>query len=413
MAITYLDDEPKSKVTYLEDTPKEIIKSQGVQPQNILGQTFNVPGAAIRSLIQGTGYAKGATNPDSIPTFQQQSLNAPISNRPDQPVQNFAKGFLRDTVGYVADTVTNPANILATLAGGPATSMIGKTSVGGAVGNFINKSRTVNNLSGVTPNQLIQKAEKLATEVLNPKTSELATALEKGDQLKAITEATKIMKKNQDFNEMVGQFDTVIKDNFTRRNEILKSKNFNINGDQYTAPLKHEIINQEKLGASPADILQMKQVLGEEQAFLAKNGGKIDRLTGQAKKEFLQDKTDGLLVSTDKGKKVYSQPARAQALNLLRAGLKDSVEGGDKEVASLNSTYEGLKRARRLAAEKAALAQKAIPQGFLQGIVSRFSTNPETIAGNVARDVFNQSHKLSTKTGKIEELIRRANKLTP
>lgn len=80
------------------------------QPQNILGATFNVPGAAIRSAIQGKGYAQGAMRPDDVPTFSQLQSQQPKGK---QILQNLLTGGV--PAGAVADFVTNPADILSVL----------------------------------------------------------------------------------------------------------------------------------------------------------------------------------------------------------------------------------------------------------------------------------------------------------
>lgn len=356
--------------------------SSGVQDQNILGQVFNVPGAAIRSMIQGTGYTKGATNPDSIPTFQQQSLNYPISNRPDQPVQNFTKGLIRDTAGYIADTVTNPANILAQIVG-------------------VGSANTVSKLLTKSPKQLISKAEKLTTEILQPTKGELANAIANNRPLPAVKEAAKVIKKSKDYAQLQNNIDDAIKSNFTERNNILKSDNYNINGDQYISNLKHEIISLENQGqANPSEIMQMKQVLGREQAFIAKSGGKIDRLTAQARKEELQNMTESLLVKNAKGQNISTEPARTRALDALRFGLKEAVEGGDSRVSELNSTYAGLKRAKELVAAQNAILQKTVKQTLAQKLIN-MATNPK----DATFQAFKRAQSLSSKTSQIENII--------
>lgn len=372
--------------------------SPGNEYQNIIGQTFNVPGAAIASAMLGKGYVQGAAQPSSVPRFSElaaQGASDVASRLPRNMVGPAA--FIGSSIGQLAGDAVDPRTYVNPL------SLIG---LGGATSVGKNTVSSVINTIKPSPSSLISKAEKLTSEILPVKTKELANAIEKGNQSKTITEATKIMTKSKDYNEMVNKFDEAIDKNMSRRNEIIKSDNFNINGSQYTSNLVHEILRQEKLGASPNDILQMKQVLGEEQAFLAKNGGKLDRLSGQAKKEFLQDKTDSLLTGIENGKKIYSNPARAQALNLLRSGLKEAVEGGDKDIARLNATYEGLKSARRIAAEQAAMIQKTAPQGLLQSIIN-VAKNPRDSA---IQSLLKNNRSLPKKTAEIEKLMQRANR---
>ena len=55
----------------LPPAQRQVAQQQGDpgfgEHQKVLGQIFNVPGAAIRSDIQGTGFARGAINPSKVP----------------------------------------------------------------------------------------------------------------------------------------------------------------------------------------------------------------------------------------------------------------------------------------------------------------------------------------------------------
>ena len=99
-----------------------------VEPQNILGQVFNTPGAAIRSAILGQGFRKGATQPSQVPTFQDLAMGAFNKNMPPprNPLEygaQFAGGMGAGALGMGADVLTNPANLLAML--------VGKAPIGG------------------------------------------------------------------------------------------------------------------------------------------------------------------------------------------------------------------------------------------------------------------------------------------
>lgn len=397
MPITFIDEEEKpSKISFIEEetTPSN---SPGNEYQNVIGQTFNVPGAAIASAMMGTGYAKGATQPSSIPQFSEiaaRGASEVASRLPRNMVAPAA--FIGSSVGQLAGMAIDPrtyVNPLSLLGLGGATAA-GKNVIKTAVESVIPKPAT-----------LIKKAEKLTTEILNPGKSELADAISRGNQAKSIAEAAKVIKKSDDFNKIVSDIDKSIDINFTKRNELLKSDNFNIGGEQYISSLKHEIIRQEKLGqATPAEIMQMKKVLAREQAFIIKKGGKIDRLSAQERKEYLQNQTESLLIRDAKGKNTSTEPARTRALDALRFGLKDAVEGGDTEIARLNSTYEGLKRAKRLAAEQSALIQKAVPRSLIENIINTIKNPRES----TIQATLNQGKSLSKKTARIEKLMKRA-----
>ncbi len=79
--------------------------------RNILGNIFERPGAAVRSAIRGQGYSKGAINPSSVPTFQEELLDKYYNKVGSGPLQT-AGGFLVSGAGMAADIATNPVDVL-------------------------------------------------------------------------------------------------------------------------------------------------------------------------------------------------------------------------------------------------------------------------------------------------------------
>ena len=132
--------------------------------RNIAGNTFERPAAAIRggidSMLGGQGFTKGyqeqSINPNT-PTYQQRAGDA-VARQPglldagkfvgqaaaslvpghqflgiDEFGQNMGETAVRTTAelaGSLPDYATNPAQIAATLAGGPLGKLLGKTKVG-------------------------------------------------------------------------------------------------------------------------------------------------------------------------------------------------------------------------------------------------------------------------------------------
>jgi hypothetical protein len=93
------------------DTPKQ---QDAIEPVSSVEAVFKVPGAAIRSAIQGTGYAQGAMNPSQVPTFQNQALDAYYQSNALNDSPNLKK-YLGNSVsatGMAADMVTNPAEAI-------------------------------------------------------------------------------------------------------------------------------------------------------------------------------------------------------------------------------------------------------------------------------------------------------------
>lgn len=101
--------------------------------RNIVGNIFERPAAAIRSLLQGKGYTAGAVNPTNIPKFQDLAIKA--AQQSTNPTVNAITGIIPSAAGLVADTVTNPAEMLTNLLGGVVASKTGST-IGSSVNQF-------------------------------------------------------------------------------------------------------------------------------------------------------------------------------------------------------------------------------------------------------------------------------------
>lgn len=96
--------------------------------RNIIGNVFERPAAAIRSMIRGEGYAKGAVNPTVVPTFQEEGLAkyhqavGDVARKIDNPVFKKAVevagtlgGFGVSAGSMALDMATNPADVATSL----------------------------------------------------------------------------------------------------------------------------------------------------------------------------------------------------------------------------------------------------------------------------------------------------------
>lgn len=257
-----------------------------------------------------------------------------------------------------------------------------------------------------SPQRALETSEKLTTEILNPPKQQLSRYLDRGKQMPAVRETAKIITKSKTFGELHQKLDEHIKNIMNERNSVLQANNRPL-GD-YTTELQNYISEQEKQGQiPPSELKQMKDVLKRERAFIKKN--KLDRVSGQTRKEQLQDLTDSLLQKTEKGDIIDTQPARNRALDKLRRGLRREVHAGDKQVIALDSRYGGLKTAKKLVADQMALAQKGVSENFLE-VIGNIIRNPRSAAQETARVVAKQQQKLASKTGKIERLSKIAGK---
>jgi hypothetical protein len=115
-----------------------------MEEQNVIGATFNVPGAAIRSAIQGKGYVEGAMNPSAVPKFQDLAIKA--AQQSTNPYVNAILGMPASALGMAADIATSPADAIGMLAGGlggvrtavaKEVGAIADTGVGRAIGGVM------------------------------------------------------------------------------------------------------------------------------------------------------------------------------------------------------------------------------------------------------------------------------------
>jgi hypothetical protein len=260
-----------------------------------------------------------------------------------------------------------------------------------------------------TPQKLIGRAEKLTTEILQPQKARLQDYLRRGEQLPSVREAARAVKKAKDYGQLRNTFKEKISGVMGARNSKIEQTNAPV-GREYTGELKKLIQDTERGGqATPQEIGDMRKVLSRELRFLRKNKD-FDKLKAQERKEFLQDLTERLLERRESGETIITQPARYQAIDKLRGGLKKAVESGDPEITRLNSQYGGLSEAVDLAAGQQALAQKDVPPTFLENILSFIKWRPRDIAGEFTARASKRQNELPQVTKKIEGLVKLAEK---
>lgn len=375
---------------------------------NIYGDVFQRPGDALLSLITGQGYAEGAVNPQNVESVQSRALRN-FAPKTESVALNFLGGLPASTIGLAGDIARQPANLIALLAGElqgvkQAGQSMAQTKPAQAVGRFMSKERSI--IPKQDPSKLITKAQKITTELMQPSKTQLVKYLDRGQEMPAIREAAKVIKKSKNYTQLRNNIDDVIKSNFTKRNAILKKNNFKVS-DDYLTELKSLIQETKQVGqATPAEIKTMEGVLSRELAFIKKNPN-FDRLSAQARKEMLQNITQKLLKKLESGDVIDTEPARNLALNAIRKGLRRVVNAGDEQVIGLNDTYEGLKDARWYISGQEALSQKAVPESIIQKAI-RFITRPKDIPLEVSRGALERQMSLPKRTAEIEKLMRKA-----
>lgn len=188
--------------------------------QNIFGDVFDRPGAAVRSAIRAPmgqklqAFQKGSVDPKSVPTFLEQSQKAPVT--PDIPFtgavgarrafQNFlagysaySKGLARDAAAVVADVATNPADILTGIGGKSVFTKLSKTPAGRHVLKFLTKPRKFFKLNRKTLQEVAEAAGKGKRHVLDKQFSKYDDLFdEMGDSVKGTTDADDIVQAIND-----------------------------------------------------------------------------------------------------------------------------------------------------------------------------------------------------------------------
>lgn len=267
----------------------------------------------------------------------------------------------------------------------------------------------------VTPKQgLINKAEKLVTEVLQPSKGELAEYIKRGEQLPAIRESAKVIKKAKNFEDLQSQLSGEAERLMQARSNLLK-ENKPI-GREYIKGLVKEYKGlKAEPQTKPSDLKATKEVLMNELKFSRMNPElrktPLTQESAEARKEMLQDITKKLLERRIPGEApVSTEPARSRALDTLRFGLKKSIEESNPVIAELNKPYGGLLEAQDLVAGQRALAEKSIPEGPMQSVFSLLLRRPSDIPLAVARRSASSERSLPKVTAKIQKLMKEAGK---
>lgn len=395
------------------------IKERGSQFQGLVNSARELQQHPIKSLFNPVGPLSFMRNQQDVGSAVFGTAEAPIAaaglavqrNQPAMIPTEAFKALKGQRQAQLGDLVRTTG--FGGVANEPLAATVGTLAMLKAIpgGEKVAKdvvqrgAKGISNALNPPPETLLNKAEKLTTEILQPPKQELAGYIAKGEKMPAIEEAMRVIKKSKSYGELKTNIDNAISDTMDFRNKILRENNRPI-GD-YTKQLQDYISELKVKGqATPPEIQQLQDVLGREKDFLSTHT--LDRISGQARKEYLQKLTDSLLQKSEKGLIIDTQPARNRALDLLRRGLKQGVEGNDYKIAELNSRYGGLLKARDLIAGQEALAQKAIPESLKTRLL-RFLTRPQDIPAEVARGALERDAGLFSKTKKIQKLITKAN----
>jgi hypothetical protein len=341
----------------------------------------------VIDIAKGANYA--LTNPSQVLSAIPTALS-----RPDKIFSEYIGRY-------------SPENIRHTLINDPLGVIMDATVVGGIGRIGLRAAKKA--IPVTTPEQMVAKAEGITQKILNPSKDVIVESLLRNSKIPAVRELAKVIKKAPTEKALLSSTDDAIKTIFNERDSIIKSNNFRMT-DNHIKDLESFIQQRKSSGQiNPSELRQMENVLAEEKAWYVKNANKFDRASGQSRKEYLQDITNSLLEKRIDGTKAVTQPARKQALDILRNGLKIGVEGNDPRIRSLNSTYAGLKDAREMLASQAAIVEQNANKGIVERLVllTQSAVNPQAAATNIALKNARNIQKLS---GKAEKLMAKATK---
>lgn len=269
-----------------------------------------------------------------------------------------------------------------------------------------------------TPEKALAKAQKLTTEILQPSKTELIPYYERGMELPAVEEATKVISKAKNYGDLIEKISTVKRQNMLKRNKLILSDNYNV-GPEYLRDLEQLIRSKASDGVTSRNELKtMAEVYKRQLNFIKQRGGKITRMQAQKLKEDIDDNIMKTLQSLSEGKSIIANPAEDQALASVRLGLKKIVQGGNPEIEALDATYGGLKRAQTLLAGQKGLATKSLEQGLLGKIpiindILNVFLRPSQAPFQVTRMAGKMQRQLPKTTRQINELYELYQELSP
>lgn len=262
----------------------------GVQKQGALGQIFNVPGAAVRSAIQGNGYAEGAMNPDQVPKFQDMIKNSMAGN--NNPALNLPIGpggtdlkTMAGAVGGAADMITDPTQMLAMLIGAkPAQAVVSgealkNEKIAGNIINSLIKPAHKQYLFGKNPGLGVAK-EGLTANSLD----ELGFKVEK--RLSELKDGTQLIRNtSENINKTVNleNITQPLIDSYTELNLAPATHSAQINNIKNALTDLKSLNNGNLSNISISDAYKIKDVVGKMQNWTIESKGGNDLNTALRK----------------------------------------------------------------------------------------------------------------------------------
>lgn len=263
---------------------------------------------------------------------------------------------------------------------------------------------------------VMKQAEELATQILQPTTKDLTSAISNGRQLPSIKRGAENIVASKTFEDMVGHLKQTTKELFDERQQIFDDFSTPWLRDSISKNALDELSNtaesvRKQFTMSPSKVRQFDNVFYRELEFLDKNPN-MEITTAQSRKESLQELTRPLLEKRKAGTLTGAENVELQAYDALRNGYRKAIlKALPKDKANLvdriNSKYEGLLDATELASRQAATSLKEVPKSLLEKVSASFGLSPKFTAFRLAtKEVAGLTGKtrLERTTNKISEL---------
>jgi len=215
------------------------------------------------------------------------------------------------------------------------------------------------------------KAQKFMTEILQPPSRQLSTAIEKGYTLPAVREGLKAIKGAKNFDEFMNNFKTSRQHTWNTLSEKLQPVAKEPLRLSYLDDLKAEIVKLKKSAHTAPKAEAMQKVFDNEMKDWNKSKG-YDLDKAQANKMALHEELAPEYLRESKGALTAFEEAAVRAKELIRDGLAKEIERiGGKEVGQLNKVYGGLAETIPMLADQAAKFKKAVTPGIIQKIANK------------------------------------------
>ncbi len=331
--------------------------------------------------------------PRGIPETESEQIAGQFNKEKLNELRHPIKSFYNKPISTTLDAM---------MVAEPFTGMVGKTAakVPSTVAGNLEKSAATK----------VGKAQELTAKVLKPKN--LGEAIDKGKLPPSITETPKHIKKVKNYQQLRDIFEKAKAGPMQKREDIYQLTKGPKDISQIDEALKLFDEQTTNPRVDPLEARKTRKVLERELTALKSESPQnlTDPKYLQTQKEFYQGKANALYKKAETGTITGNETAQLKTYAKLADGYKTKLESLDPRIEGLNREHQGLNQGQELAAEMAGKQMSADTPGRLEQFVNRvpFINRflPFNEAKNIALDIANRGASLPSRTGKIENLMK-------